>query len=323
MAKTLVTGGAGFIGSHVVDLLATGDNDIVVVDNLSNSTRFWIQPHIDGGRCEFHRLDILDTEGLTAVLRQGVTEVVHLAASVDMRVGLVNNWVDIEQSVLGTRSVLEAMRTAEVGRIAFSSSSTVYGEPTIRPTPESYGPLLPISVYGAAKLAAEGLISSYNHLYGIEGAIFRFGNVIGGRLNHGVVYDFLHKLWADPTRLEVLGDGRQHKNYFLAEDCARGLLELPVHAAGGVLVANLGTVDTVSVAVIAEIIAEELGVHPEIMFGDTPRGWPGDVPVVQFDLSRAHGLGWKASRDSTEALRECTRRLIREHDLLREHRDDA
>jgi lmbM len=312
--RTLVTGGAGFIGSHVVDALVAEGRTPVVVDNLSNSTMRWIAPHVEVGTCLFEQIDILDTQALQRVMDSNeVDDVVHLAASVDMRVGLVNNWVDVEQSVLGTRSVLEAMRATGCTRIAFSSSSTVYGEPTQRPTSESYGPLLPISVYGASKLAAEALISSYNHLYGIEGTILRFGNVVGGRLNHGVVYDFLHKLRKDPTRLEVLGDGCQRKNYFLVEDCARALLTFPAHTAGGILVANLGAEDTVSVSEIAQMVAKELGVNPLIEFGATSRGWPGDVPVVEFDLSLAHGLGWHASVTSHDALVTCVRRLLQEH----------
>lgn len=311
--RTLITGGAGFIGSHVVDALVDEGRTVVVVDNLSNSTTRWIAPHVESGACVFEQVDVLDTQALARVMADGVDDVVHLAASVDMRVGLVDNWVDVEQSIMGTRSVLEAMRATGLTRISFSSSSTVYGEPSKRPTSESYGPLLPISVYGASKLAAEALISSYNHLYGIEGTILRFGNVVGGRLNHGVVYDFLQKLREDPTRLEVLGDGRQRKNYFLAEDCARGLLSLPAHADGGVLVANLGADDTVSVSTIAQMVAAELGVDPRIEFGDTGRGWPGDVPVVEFDLSLAHRLGWRASGSSLDALRTCVRRLVEEH----------
>lgn len=306
--RTLVTGGAGFIGSHVVDALVAGGADVTVVDNMSNSTRDWIRPHVDAGWVAFHQLDILETEGLARAMA-GATSVIHLAASVDMRVGLTNNWVDVEQSIVGTRSVLEAMRLAGVRRISFSSSSTIYGEATRHPTAEDYGPLLPISVYGAAKLGAEALISAYNHLYGIEGAIFRFGNVVGGRMNHGIIYDFIQKLAADATRLEVLGDGRQHKNYFLAQDCARGLIELPVHAQGGVLVANLGAPDTVTVVEIAGIVAAELGLEPAVSFTGGERGWPGDVPTVEFELARVHALGWRASLSSAHAVREATRQL--------------
>lgn len=308
----LVTGGAGFIGSHVVDLLAARGTPVVVVDDLSNSTPEHIRPHLADGAAVFHELDVLRTDDLAAIMADGVTQVIHLAASVDMRVGLEDNWVDVNQSVLGTRSVLEAMRVSGVRRLTFSSSSTVYGEPAVRPTAEHHGPFLPISVYGAAKLGAEALISAYNHLYGIEAAIFRFGNVVGGRMNHGVIHDFLEKLRRDPDRLEILGNGRQRKNYFLAEDCARGIVDLAPHAAAGVLVANLGTVETVPVTRIAAIVTQELGLDPEIVLGTGERGWPGDVPVVEFDLSRAHGLGWRAERESEEAVREAVRRLVKE-----------
>ena len=311
--RILITGGAGFIGSHVVDHLVAGGGHVVVVDNFSNSTDRWIADHVRRGDVTVHELDVLRTDDLADVLAaERIESVVHLAASVDMRVGLENNWIDVEQSVLGTRSVLEAMRRTTARRITFSSSSTVYGEPERYPTAEDQGPMLPISVYGAAKLAAEGLISAYNHLYGIEAAIFRFGNVVGGRMNHGVIYDFMAKLTHDPQRLTVLGDGRQRKNYFLAEDCARGILELASAARGGVLVANLGTPDTVAVSRIAQIVLEEMGLDATVSYGTDSRGWPGDVPVVEFDLSRAHSLGWRASHSSEQALREAVRRLRKE-----------
>ncbi len=309
--SVLVTGGAGFIGSHVVDRLVDRGTRVSVVDNLSNSTLRWLEPHLDGGRITFAHLDILDTDALAEAMA-GADRVIHLAASVDMRVGLADNWVDVQQSIVGTRSVLEAMRRSGTKRIAFSSSSTIYGESVPRPTAEDAGPLLPISVYGAGKLGAEALLSAYNHLYGIEAAIFRFGNVVGGRMNHGVIYDFIQKLQADPARLQVLGNGRQHKNYFLVEDCARGLIELPEQAAGGVLVVNLGAVDTVSVTEIAEIVAAELGLRPELSYTGGERGWPGDVPTVEFVLAHAHELGWRASRSSAEAVREAARRLCEE-----------
>ncbi|MFG2133841.1 SDR family NAD(P)-dependent oxidoreductase [Streptomyces sp. NPDC048751] len=310
--RVLVTGGAGFIGSHVVDRLVRVGAPVVVVDDFSNSGRQWISDHERAGAITVYELDVLDTSSLAdRMAEHRVDHVIHLAASVDMRIGLENNWIDVEQSVIGTRSVLEAMRQAEVRRITFSSSSTVYGEPEHRPTAEHHGPMLPISVYGAAKLGAEGLISAYNHLYGIQAAIFRFGNVVGGRMNHGVIYDFLHRLAARPDRLEVLGDGRQRKNYFLVEDCARALVDLapPEHE---VLVANLGTSDTVAVSRIAEIVLEETGVDADIVYGTEARGWPGDVPVVEFDLARAHALGWHASVPSVDAVREAARRLIAE-----------
>lgn len=312
--RTLVTGGAGFIGSHVVDhLVAAGAGPVHVVDDFSNTTRRWIGPHEQRGDAIVHELDVLETEALAEVLAGGgVERVIHLAASVDMRVGLENNWIDVQQSVIGTRSVLEAMRTAGVRRIVFSSSSTVYGEPEQRPTAENHGPMLPISVYGAAKLGAEALISAYCHLYGFQAAIFRFGNVVGGRMNHGVIYDFLGKLQREPERLAVLGDGRQRKNYFLAEDCARGIVELSAAPAAGVLVANLGSAETVTVARIAEIVLEELGRDAEIVYGGGERGWPGDVPIVEFELAKAHSLGWHASRESEEAVREAVRRQIKE-----------
>lgn len=312
-SRTLVTGGAGFIGSHVVDrLIASDDSPVIVVDNFSNSTRRWVKDHEHRGAAIVHDLDVLETDRLTQLMADGVDRVIHLAASVDMRVGLEDNWIDVEQSVLATRSVLEAMRRTNVRQIVFSSSSTVYGELTPRPTAEHHGPMLPISVYGAAKLGAEALISAYCHLYGFRAGIFRFGNVVGGRMNHGVIYDFLGKLRENPHSLHILGNGHQRKNYFLAEDCARGIIELSAAARSDVLVANLGSVDTVTVTRIAEIVLAELGLEADIVYGGGERGWPGDVPVVEFDLSTAHALGWRSSLESEDAIREAVRRQIKE-----------
>jgi UDP-glucose 4-epimerase len=311
MTAYLVTGGAGFIGSHVVDrLLGQRDNTVVAYDKLSNSHLRWLSPHLADPRFRFVQADTLDLERLTKEMA-GAEVVAHLASSVDMRRGLSDPSFDLEQCAVATQRVLEAARANGVGRVIFSSSSTVYGDPPVVPTPEHAGPLQPISLYGVGKLAAEGLLSAYNHLFGIDTYAFRFGNVVGARMNHGIVYDFIAKLRRDPARLEVLGDGAQSKNYFLVEDCIEGMLGLPERLGRGAHVVNLGCAGTVRVSRIAEIVLQEMGLTgAEISYTGGARGWPGDVPIVQFDLSKVHRLGWRASTSSEGAVRECTRRLL-------------
>lgn len=311
MTKYFVTGGAGFIGSHVVDrLLAVPDATVVAYDNLSNSDLGWLTAHDGNPRLQVAVADVLDTARIIQEMA-GTDVLIHLASSVDMRRGLAEPRLDMEQSVVATSSVLEAARANSVHTVLFSSSSTVYGEPKVVPTPESSGPPQPISLYGAGKLGAEGLLSAYNHLYGIDTYAFRFGNVVGARMNHGVIYDFIQKLRADPFRLEILGDGNQAKNYFLVEDCIEGMLNCSRALGPGAHVLNLGCNGTVAVRDIARIVTEELGLSGvEFVFGGGERGWPGDVPLVHFDLTRAHDLGWQASLGSADAVRECARRLI-------------
>lgn len=310
MARYVVTGGAGFIGSHFVDRLLADSATVVAFDNLSNSDSRWIRPHLGRDNFRFVEGDILDLGALCATM-EGADLVVHLASSVDMRRGLEDPTLDLTQSAIGTQRVLEAMRVVGVGTILFSSSSTVYGEPVVTPTAEHHGPLLPISMYGAGKLAAEGLLSAYGHLYDIDTYAFRFGNVVGGRMNHGVIFDFIAKLKRDPTRLEILGDGHQAKNYFLVEDCVEGMLTLPRHLGPGSHAINLGCPGTIEVSRIAHVVADEMGLT-DVSFEYTGgrRGWPGDVPLVHFDLTKAYRLGWRTTADLEGAVRECARRLL-------------
>jgi UDP-glucose 4-epimerase len=209
------------------------------------------------------------------------------------------------------------MRTHGISRLLFASSSTVYGEVSIFPTPEEIGPMLPISLYGAAKMACEGLISAYCHLFGIQAWIFRFGNVVGGRMGHGVIHDFILKLRRNPEELEILGDGNGEKNFFLVEECIDGIL-FASRKTGDKLceIFNLGCESTTKVMTIARIVAEEMGLR-NVRFRTTggARGWPGDVPNVIYDVSRIRSLGWEARHTSDEAIRIAARRLLSQEAL--------
>ncbi|HEU5314170.1 MAG TPA: NAD-dependent epimerase/dehydratase family protein [Candidatus Udaeobacter sp.] len=310
--RWFVTGGAGFIGSHVVDLLVSAGCKVTVYDNLSLSTDQYLVDYIQNGKITFVRKDMLDLKALTEAMG-GHDIVWHLAANTDIPSGFTKRRIDLDNDVVATCNVLEAMIEQGVKDILFSSTGAVYGESIQGTFSEESGPLLPLSLYGAGKIASEAFISAYCNLFGIRAWVFRFGNVIGERTNHGVIYDFIAKLKNDPKILPVLGTGKGEKNYFLVEECIHGMLYVYRKADDGpfpVLV-NLGTDSTSKVMEIAQIIIEEMGLKDvRYEFTGTPRGWPGDQPVVLLDTSKIHDLGWFAKRTSDDAVRAATRRLL-------------
>lgn len=298
----IVTGGAGFIGSHLVDTLLDQGCAVTVYDNLSLGRREFLAGALARGA----RLVVADLEDLEllAAEMEGKARVWHLAANSDIRKGTRSTRLDLEQGTLVTYNVLEAMRIQQVPAISFASSSVVYGEPTVMPTPEEYGPLTPISLYGAAKLGAEGLISAFGHCYGIRADIFRFANIIGPRSTHGILHDFAGKLRRDMTELEVLGDGRQRKSYLGVDDCVAAMLFVMKHAGEAHNIHNLAAGDNISVARIAERVVEAwTGGRTTLRYTGGRRGWAGDVPTMQLSPARLNALGWQASRTSEEAVR--------------------
>ncbi|MDP6099495.1 MAG: NAD-dependent epimerase/dehydratase family protein, partial [Candidatus Thalassarchaeaceae archaeon] len=219
----LVTGGAGFVGSHLVDLLLEAGHEVSIFDNFSSGRREFLQHH--GVGVAVIQGDLLDLDAVNGAM-QGIDVVYHLAANPDIRLGTSITDTDLKQGTVATYNVLEAMRVNGVKKIAFSSSSVVYGEAEQMPTPEDYGPLFPISLYGASKLGSEALIASWVGTFGLQAWIFRFANIVGARGTHGVIFDFIHKLRADPNSLEVLGNGRQEKSYMEVRDCAAAMIHL-------------------------------------------------------------------------------------------------
>jgi len=309
--RCFVTGAAGFIGSHLTEHLLAQGKVVTGYDNFSSGNRKWIQQLRERSRFTFIEGDLLDLNALRdAVLGHDV--VFHLAANTDIPGGNKNPRIDFENCTIGTFNILEALRENGVRQLLFASSSTVFGEPLIRPTPETVGPVLPLSLYGAGKLAGEGLISSYCHLFGIQAWIFRFANVVGARMGHGVIYDFIHKLKANQYELEILGDGKQEKNYFLVEDCIDGMLFAFQNVREKSCdVFHLGTDTTIKVGDIARIVVEEMGLNGvKFRFTGGSRGWPGDVPVVIYDINKMKKLGWNPRYSSVEAVRIATRRLL-------------
>jgi len=300
--KVFVTGGAGFIGSHLVDRLIDEKNKVTVYDNLSSGKKQFITHHLQKDNFTFIEADLLDLENVKKEIKDHDV-VFHIAANPDVRLGAQKPEI-ARKDIIATYNLLDAMRMNDIKKIVFSSSSTIYGETPTFPLPESYGPLLPISVYGAAKLAAEGLVSSFCHTFDIQGWIFRFANVVGERGTHGVIVDFINKLERNPKELEILGDGKQKKPYLYVKECVDGMLFGFKHANEQINIFNLGCDTTTEVTRIGELVVEEMGLK-DVTFKYTggKRGWKGDVPQFQFDITKINNLGWKAVHASDEVIR--------------------
>lgn len=304
----VVTGGAGAIGSFLVRSFAREGRHVRVIDNLSSGRR----EHLDGldaGKVRLRIADLLAPEAWRPDVK-GASEIWHFAANPDIRKGTTEPHTDLEQGTMATFHVLEAARKADIPKVFFSSSSVVYGLPTVFPTPEDYGPLLPQSLYGASKLACEGLLSAYSGCYGMKVYIFRFANIVGPGMTHGVLYDFHKKLLKDPARLEVLGDGRQSKSYLRTEDCVEAMRFVADRADAPINVYNLGTHDRISVRTMAEKMVAAHGGTARIDFTGGDRGWPGDIPQQLLSIERIGTLGWKPPRSSEQAVDRTVAELV-------------
>jgi UDP-glucose 4-epimerase len=287
--RYLVTGAAGFIGSNLVDRLLAGGHEVVGYDNLSTGhARFLADA---GARVHFVRGDLLDGAALSAAMA-GCDFVFHLAANADVRFGTDHPGRDLEQNTIGTFRVLEAMRGHGIKRIAFSSTGSVYGEATVFPTPEDAPFPVQTSLYGAAKIAGEGLISAFCEGFGMQAWIFRFVSILGERYSHGHVFDFYKQLLADPTKLHVLGNGKQRKSYLYVQDCLDAMLCAIERATDKVNIFNLGTDEYVEVNDSIAYICEALGITPERSYTGGERGWIGDNPFILLDCKRIRALGW-------------------------------
>ncbi|MFO7926614.1 MAG: NAD-dependent epimerase/dehydratase family protein [Halobacteriota archaeon] len=301
-SSVCITGGGGFVGSHLADRLV-GDTELVVVDNFENGRREWIS---DGA--EVVDGDLREPAVLEAAITGRTDTVFHFAA--DKAVDSEDPNAQFRENTGLTASVLERMRDVGCDRIVFTSSSTVYGEAP-RPTPEDYAPLEPISMYGAAKLAEESLLSVYAHSYGFDVWNFRFANIVGPRLQLGaVIPDFIDKLRDDPSELEILGDGRQEKSYMHVDECLDAIVHVVDHADAPMNTYNLGTRTTTSVRRIADIVADEMGVDPTYQFTGGERGWVGDVPRMRLSIEKLAATGWTPGMSSDDAVRQAVRQLL-------------
>ena len=306
----MVAGGAGFIGSHLTDSLLGMGHRVICVDNFLLGTRDNVA-HLRGAEnYVLHEQDVCDIYGMRRIFRkESVDYVFHLAANSDIRSGGRDPRIDLDNTYMTTFNLLECMREFNVKRLFFSSTSAVYGERQGAATAEDAGSLRPVSYYGAAKLGGEALISAYGELCGIKSLVFRFPNVIGSRLTHGVIYDFIGKLKSDPTRLRILGDGRQTKPYMHVSDLINGITKFMDNDAG-MDVYNIGVETRTDVTRIADIICAAMGlVGVAYEYSGGRGGWPGDVPEFSFDLSRIKAKGFKALYTSDEAVRKTAEEL--------------
>ena len=310
MLKFFVTGGSGFIGGHLVNRLMNEGHQVTVYDNLITGQRKWIEQYIGKPNFQFIQADILDMETLKKSM-QGSEIVWHLAANTDIVKGNNITDFDLKNCTIGTYNVLECMKQLGIKKMMFASSATVYGDVPAKPLAETDGPLLTISLYGAGILACEGLISAYCHLFGIQAWIYRFGNVVGGKMWHGVIFDFIQKLKINPKELEILGDGKQEKNFFMAEDCIDGMLTAFNKSKKQCDVYNLGCDSYTNVTQIANIVVEEMGLkNVQYKYTGGSRGWLGDAPFVHFNIDKMKKIGWMPKHSSDEAIRIATRRLL-------------
>ena len=319
ISKVLVTGGAGFIGSHLVDRLMVDGKNVTVLDNLSNGSLKNLERWLGNERFKFIKGDLKKPRDAEKAVK-GNELVFHLAANPEVRLGETDPSVHFQENLVATFNLLEAVRkSASAKTFVFASTSTVYGEASVLPTPEDYGPSIPISTYGASKLGCEAIASSYAHTFGLRTLILRVANVVGSRANHGVIIDFINKLETDPKRLEILGDGTQKKSYLHIED----FIDATLHVTSRFLddgnkadVYNVGSVDHVEVKKIAEIVADEMGLQ-DVKFVFTGgveggRGWLGDVKIMHLSIEKLLKTGWKPRYGSEEAVRFAVQTLLEE-----------
>jgi UDP-glucose 4-epimerase len=313
--RVIIVGGAGFIGSHFTDaLLADQTTQLVTLyDNFSSGQEWHYAEHVDDPRLTIVRGNANDLPALRDAM-SGHDLVIHLASNPDIAAAVTNPAIDFHEGTLITHHVVEAMRQTGVRRIAYSSGSGVYGDLGETEASEDHGPLIPVSTYGASKLAGETLISAYAYMFDMQGLAFRNGNVVGRRQTHGVGFDFVRRLSRDASRLEVLGDGSQSKSYVLAPDVVAAVLTvLDADIEEPFAAFNVATGDYVTVREIVDLALDAVGLEgagTEVLYGDQPRGWRGDVPVVRLNTDRIRALGWRPTTGSAGALRASMREML-------------
>jgi UDP-glucose 4-epimerase len=309
----LVTGGAGFIGSYLVDRLVSDGWRVRVLDNFSTGRMENVEYHVNSGEVELVRGDLKDLEVVKSAV-EGVDVVFHFAANPEVRVSAINPEIHFNENVVATFNLLEAMRMRGVKELVFASSSSVYGEPDEIPVGED-APLRPVSVYGASKAACESLIHAYSKLYGVKAVVLRYANVVGPRLKHGVVYDFVVKLRKNPSELEVLGDGKQVRSYVHVEDAVEATLIAWIKSTNDFEVYNVASEDWMTVDEVADEVIKAVGlsdvrkVYRPVLHGV---GWPGDVKRVALRIDKLKALEFKPSMGSREAVRATAKRLVGE-----------
>jgi len=314
--NAFVTGGAGFIGSHLVSRLLKSDKTerVVVYDNFTSGQRGYLQSLTSDCRLSVVEADLKDAGGIREAM-DGYDTIFHFAANPDIAKAITQPDIDFWEGTYLTQNVLEAMRQTGANRLFYTSGSGVYGEAPGVDFPESYGPCIPISTYGASKLASESLIAAYCHLFGLVARVFRFANVVGPRQTHGVGYDFIRRLKSDSTALRILGDGTQKKSYVHVDDVLEAIFLVAAKASRPYEVFNVATDDYITVRQIADLAVAVAGFQQDAVrydFAGGDRGWKGDVPIVRFDCSKIKALGWRCRYTSIEAVRSAIGAMLRE-----------
>lgn len=308
--RILVTGGGGFVGSHLANRLASNKNKVMVADNFSSGERTWIENEV-----ELTNVDLTDSSAVNELFNDDFDAVFHLASK--KNVNTTDSSRQFRENTGMTQNILHAARECSISNIVYTSSSTIYGEAP-QPTPEDYAPLEPISIYGASKLADEGILSTYAHSYDFSVWNFRFANVVGTRLRGAVIPDFIEKLQSNPRKLTILGDGRQEKSYLHINDCIDGIFHAventpkSKHSSGPMYTYNLGTRTTTSVNRIADIVCDVLDVDPIYEYTGGDRGWIGDVPRMKLSIEKLSALGWEPQMESDGAVRTAAKALANE-----------
>jgi UDP-glucose 4-epimerase len=304
MRRVCITGGAGFIGSNLADRLAADGVEVVVFDNFKSGRREFLADALERENTRLVEGDVLDAAALEEAF-EGCDWVFHLQANADVREGLSHPRRDLEQNTIATSNVLEAMRATGVGRIVFTSTGSIYGEPELFPTPEDAPFPVQTSLYGASKAAGEGLIAAYAAGYGFTGVICRLVSILGERYTHGHLFDFYRALRLDPSRLTVLVDCRQEKSYLYVQDCLGAMLLAAERHRDeeGAHIYNVGSEETVTVEASIALLCAHLGVEPRIEPTGGPRGWIGDSPLIRLDTTRLRAIGWQPRLTIEEAAK--------------------
>ena len=301
----LITGGAGFIGSHLVDKLIELGKGVTILDNLSSGKHQYIQHNLKNPRFKFIQGDLLIKKDLHKSFKREIDTVIHLAANPDISKGTKDPTIDFKQTIIATFNLLMEMKQAKVKKIIFFSGSGVYGDVAKKYTGENFGPLLPVSMYGASKLSAEALISAFSHLFNIKAWIFRPANIVGERVTHGVVFDFIKKLRKNSRELTILGDGNQSKSYLYIDDVLDAVLIAISKTNKPINLFNISSNSFVKVNEIAEIVINQLGFSDvQIHHTNGKVGWPGDVPIVRLGNKKLKDLGWEPKFNSRDAIRK-------------------
>lgn len=316
--RVFISGGAGFIGSHLCSYWLGKGSEVVAFDNLILGRKEYVAPFLSDKKFRFVEADLTDLAKVKAEMK-GTDLVMHMAANSDISQGAARTDVDMQNGTIATYNVLEAMRVTQTKQLIFASSSAIYGEATVKPTPESYGPLEPISFYGASKLACEAMVSAFAHNCEIEAWVYRFANIVGSNSTHGAIHDFVGRLREKPQQLQVLGNGTQRKSYLHVSDCVDGMIygfekKRAAKYESRFHFYNLASHGVSNVRFIAEEVVRQMksvtGVAADIKFGESDRGWVGDVPYTHLDGAKFGALGWKAKQDSDGAVRTAISEVI-------------